>query len=73
MGRYEEAAVDFEHAYAYTPDLHVLAYNAARAHEHAGHCRRARELYERFVDLASEDAQVEATRTRLDELRCDDD
>lgn len=70
-GDYERAATEFEHAYAYTPHLHALAYNAARAHDLGGDCCRARELYEAFVEHEDSD-QGERARARLDTLSCDD-
>lgn len=71
-GEYERAAELFEHAYAYVPDRHALVYNAARAHEHAGHCCRARELYQSFVDNEEDNPQADAMRERLESMDCDE-
>ena len=53
---YDEAAIEFEKAYAAQPGAELL-FNAARAHHRAGHTRRALDLYQSYVGMyQAEDA-----------------
>jgi tetratricopeptide (TPR) repeat protein len=53
LGKYGEAAEEYEKAFAATPDP-ALLYNAAQAHRIAGHKERALELYQSYLRLFSD-------------------
>ncbi len=68
LGRFAEAAVEFERVHEFTGQ-HELLYNIARAHEAAGNLRRAVETYDQFLALVPTGPSVVTIRAHADELR----
>jgi tetratricopeptide (TPR) repeat protein len=61
---FERAVTEFEAAYAIEPDP-ALLYAWAQAERRSGDCRRARELYHKYIDSQPGPEQIEAARTGL--------
>jgi tetratricopeptide (TPR) repeat protein len=66
LGRYSDAATEFERVFDYTGQTELL-YNIARAHEAAGNAQRAIETYELY--LQREPSAPEAIRAHAAALR----
>lgn len=68
LGRFSEAAVEFERVYEFTGQSELL-YNIARSHESAGNLQRAVETYDQFVQREPNAPNAAAIRAHADELR----
>jgi tetratricopeptide (TPR) repeat protein len=64
LGKYSEAAVEYEHAYELHPDP-ALLYNAAQAHRMAGEKPRALLLYSNYLRLYGQTAKNRAEVQRF--------
>ena len=68
LGHYDEAADEYEKAFALKPDP-ALLYNAAQSHRFAGHKERALQRYKSYLSLFGDDAPNRAEAQRhVDEL-----
>jgi tetratricopeptide (TPR) repeat protein len=68
LGRYAEAADNFEKAFELRPDA-ALLYNAAQAHRLAGNKERALSLYENYLRVYGKREKREEVETRIAELK----
>ncbi|MFO0563379.1 MAG: tetratricopeptide repeat protein [Polyangiales bacterium] len=68
LGRFSEAAVEFERVFEFTGQSELL-YNIARSHESAGNLQRALETYDQFVQREPSAPNASAIRAHADELR----
>jgi tetratricopeptide (TPR) repeat protein len=68
LGKYAEAATEYEAAFEIEPDA-ALLYNAAQAHRLAGHKQRALELYSSLQRLFPEQAANANVQRHIDNLK----
>ena len=68
QARFEEAATEFEAAYAARP-FSAFLYNAGVSLERAGQAARAADYFERFAEAEPSSDEIEQIRTRIARLR----
>jgi len=69
LGKYDEAAQEYEQAFALKADS-ALLYNAAQAHRRAGNKARALTLYENYLAVfGSQISNRKEVQRKIDELR----
>jgi tetratricopeptide (TPR) repeat protein len=68
LGRFSEAAAEFEKAFELKPDP-ALLYNAAQAHRLAGNKERALELYQSYLRVYGHGANRTEVEARVRELK----
>jgi tetratricopeptide (TPR) repeat protein len=68
LGRYEEAAEQYENAFGIHPDP-ALLYNAAQSYRLAGNNRRALELYRNYIRLYPDEGNAADARNQMAPLK----